>query len=167
MIHPNFSDFGSLEFAIDQLHFAPRFALFFLSVVTLEFSNGGAFSFGFDSGSAQSDYHGFPQLITIVPKFDQLLPDDLSALLGLLQGDLESIMHSLAFHKSPDLSGANVFVGSVVDQFRPKNGLVQEFLNLRTVWVSPCVFDANAFGSFFPQLLALSVDLVVQGVNGL
>ena len=92
--------------------------------------------------------------------------DGLSALPGLLQGDLESIMHSLAFHKSPDLSGANVFVGSVVDQFRPKNGLVQEFLNLRTIWVSPRVFDANAFGSFFPQFLALSVDLVVQGVKG-
>ena len=121
MIHPDFSDFGSLEFAIDQLHFAPRFALFFLGVVTLEFSNGGAFSFGFDSGSAQSDYHGFPQLIMIIPEFDQLLPDGLSALLGLLQGDLEGIMHSLAFHESPDLSGPNVFVGSVVDQFRPKN----------------------------------------------
>ena len=89
----------------------------------------------------------------IISEFNQLLPDGLSALLGLLQGDLEGIMHFLAFHKSPDLSSANVFVGSVVDQFGPKNGLVQEFLDLRTVWMSPGVFDANAFCSFFPSSL--------------
>ena len=60
----------------------------------------------------------------VFSEFDELFTDGLSALLGLLQGDLECIMHSLAFHKSPDLSGTNVLVGSVVDQFRSKNGLV-------------------------------------------